>query len=325
MTHFFILYAERMLKERELWSFIAARLERSEPVALLVVVASSGSSPGRAGYKMAVSDSGEMIGTIGGGVMEISLVERAKVTDGTEIVERVHQRDVANSSGMICSGRQTVLIKALSANDLDAIRDIIGASEAGGSVLTITQAEISVRAADADLPEITFERKTEEEFTYREKIGSRPELYIIGGGHCALALSEVAARLGFRVHIFDDRPALDTLSKNEFAHEVTTIDSYERIAEHVPSDGSAYLVVMTLGYASDAVVIRQLIDHDFRYFGVLGSKAKIATLMKELRSERLDTSKLDAIRTPIGLPINSRTSEEIAISIAAEIIAVKNA
>ena len=81
---------------------------------------------------------------------------------------------------------------------------------------------------------------------------------------------------------------------------------------------------MTLGYRSDEIVIRQLMDKNFRYFGVLGSKAKMATLMKELRAEGFDEVKLTRIHTPIGLPINSHTPEEIAVSIAAEIIAVKN-
>ena len=83
-------------------------------------------------------------------------------------------------------------------------------------------------------------------------------------------------------------------------------------------------MVMTLGYASDKVVIRQLCERQFRYFGVLGSKAKMATLMKELREEGVPEEQLARIRTPIGLPIKSRTPEEIAISIAAEIIKIKN-
>jgi xanthine dehydrogenase accessory factor len=81
---------------------------------------------------------------------------------------------------------------------------------------------------------------------------------------------------------------------------------------------------MTLGYRSDAVVIRKLVGGEFKYFGVLGSRAKMGTLMKELRDEGLAVDELDRIRTPIGLPINSRTPEEIAVSIAAEIISVKN-
>ena len=92
----------------------------------------------------------------------------------------------------------------------------------------------------------------------------------------------------------------------------------------MPHGDDIYVVVMTLGYASDAIVIRQLIDHDIKYFGVLGSKAKMATLMKELRNDGLDAARLRRIRTPVGLPINSRTPDEIAVSIAAEIISVKN-
>jgi xanthine dehydrogenase accessory factor len=86
-----------------------------------------------------------------------------------------------------------------------------------------------------------------------------------------------------------------------------------------------YVVVMTVGFASDEVVIRQMLDKDLKYFGVLGSRAKMAQLMKNLKGEGHSKEKLDRIRTPIGLPINSQTPEEIAISIAAEIISVKNA
>jgi xanthine dehydrogenase accessory factor len=82
---------------------------------------------------------------------------------------------------------------------------------------------------------------------------------------------------------------------------------------------------MTLGYASDELVIRALIDKDFRYFGVLGSNAKMSIMLRKLIKEGLPANKLSSIRTPIGLPIRSRTPEEIAVSIAAEIISVKNA
>ena len=326
-----------MSKELELWQFVASHLDNGESVMLLVVAGSSGSSPGRAGYKMAVAADGDLCGSIGGGVMEVNLVElsRAFLSEpgaiatgfpSTRIIEQVHKKNSPSPSGMICSGKQTIILKRLTAADaatIDAIVESFNKPEPIAFEISNLKFPIVENVPDRSWRFFSMSRQSE--FLYIERLGPENEIYIIGGGHCALALSAVAARLGFRVHIFDDRPALDTLAKNEFAHEVTTIDSYERIAQHVPSDGSAYLVVMTLGYASDAVVIRQLIDHDMRYFGVLGSKAKIATLMKELRSERLDTSKLDAIRTPIGLPINSRTPEEIAISIAAEIIAVKNA
>ncbi len=81
---------------------------------------------------------------------------------------------------------------------------------------------------------------------------------------------------------------------------------------------------MTLGYKFDEIVIRALFDKNFKYFGVLGSKAKMAKLLRDLRKDGFDEEKITCIRTPIGIEINSRTPEEIAVSIAAEIIAVKN-
>src|SRR5690606_24463084 len=159
---------------------------------------------------------------------------------------------------------------------------------------------------------------------YSELLGPSHDLYIIGGGHCALALSELVSKLDFHISIYDDRSELNTIEKNEFADEITIIDDYGKIAEFIPRDNDAYVVVMTLGYASDKVVIKQLCDRNFEYFGVLGSKAKMAALMRELREEGIPEEQLARIRTPIGIPIKSRTPEEIAVSIAAEIIAVKN-
>jgi xanthine dehydrogenase accessory factor len=318
-----------MANEREIWNLIEARLRHGEPVMLLVVAESQGSSPGRAGYKMAVTSDGELAGSIGGGVMEVALVERARAllqtaTDQTEIVEQVHRRDVPDSSGMICSGRQTVLIRRLTPDVLEVVRNIDADQDRNGKMLEITSGGLSVISHTPEASAVSFERGPESEITYRETIRTRRDLYIVGGGHCAMALSELASKVGFRITIFDDRPGLNTLAKNEFADEIRIIDSYEKIAEHVPQGIDVYVVVMTLGYASDAVVIRELIDHDVRYMGVLGSKAKMKVLLNDLADQGLDRDRLAGIRTPIGLAINSRTPEEIAVSIAAEMIAIKN-
>ena len=133
------------------------------------------------------------------------------------------------------------------------------------------------------------------------------------------------SKMDFHISLFDDRPELNTIDKNRFAHEINIIDGYDQIANHIPSGENVYVVVMTLGYKWDEIVIRKLLDKDFKYFGVLGSKAKMATLLSTLKNEGFPVDKLQNIHTPVGLAINSRTPEEIAISIAAEIIAVKNA
>ena len=322
----------------ELWQFVASRLEKSEAVMLLVVATSSGSSPGRAGYKMAVGADGELVGSIGGGVMEVNLVEQSRVALSEPgavatgfrnpiMIEQVHQKNSPDSSGMICSGKQTVIFRLLNLRDSTNVAAIIKAlKDRSSAFLLITSKELRVLPPEGGTQNenFHFDKWSGVEFNYRERLGPKNELYVVGGGHCALALSELFSRMDFRISIFDDRPGLSTIRKNEFAAEITIIDSYDGIGAMIPQGPDKYVVVMTLGYKSDEVVIRELFDHEFKYFGVLGSKAKMKTLFTLLEKEGFSRVRLAKIHTPIGLPINSRTPEEIAVSIAAEIIAVKN-
>lgn len=318
-----------MKKELEIWQFAAERLKRNESVMFLVVAESSGSSPGRQGFKMAVAED-EICGSIGGGVMEVRLVEQAKVKRqnakgkiDAKIIEQVHRGKSLNSSGMICSGKQTVIFFRLDSLHLKTVRKIIRALKTHQpKVLQITPNNFQL--VENQLDDFKFERKGENDFLFAEKLGFKNKLFIVGGGHCALALSELASKMDFYITLFDDRPNLNTVVKNKFIHEKIIIESYEQIGNFILPGANHFVVVMTLGYKFDEIVIRKLIDRDFRYFGVLGSRAKMQTLLRDLRKEGFDQKKLNQIRTPIGLPIGSQTPEEIAVSIAAEIIAVKN-
>jgi len=274
----------------------------------------------------------EMRGSVGGGVMEVRLVEQArfktqnsKLKTDSEIIEQNHKKNSPHPSGMICSGKQTVIFYKLNANDLPVIRQIVHALENHQpKILRISNSEFQITKNKPDDFDFRFELSGENEFLYEEKLGYKNRLFIVGGGHCALALSELASKMDFYISLFDDRPFLNTLAKNKFVHEKHIVESYEKISELIPSGANTYVVVMTLGYKSDAVVIRRLLEKQFKYFGVLGSKAKMKTLLRNLEKEGFPAEKLKQIHTPIGLPINSRTPEEIAVSIAAEIIMVKN-
>ncbi len=323
-----------MNNELDIWRFAAERLQRDESIILLVVAESSGSSPGRQGFKM-IAAKDEMRGSVGGGVMEMRLVEQAKlrITNyelriASEIVEQIHRKNSENSSGMICSGKQTVILYKLDSSHLQAVEQIIAALEKHqpcGLQITNYKLQISEKISQAKKRNAHFRfKKKEKEFVYEENLNFKNKLFIIGGGHCALALSEIAAKMDFYIALFDDRADLNTLAKNEFVHEKRIIDSYENIGDFIESGENNFVVVMTLGYKFDEIVIRKLFDKDFKYFGVLGSEAKIKTLLKNLEKENFDKEKLDKIYAPIGLKINSRTPFEIAVSIAAEIVAVKN-
>ena len=282
---------------------------------------------------MVVGADGGLAGSIGGGVMEVSLVElakgkskKAKGKNGSDVLDQVHRKKSPNASGMICSGKQTVIFRQLDADDLVAVEAIITALKTRElAYLTITPNQFSVGPPKGGTQnDYLFEKLSNTDFVYKEKLGAKNNLYIVGGGHCALALSELMSKMDFHIRIFDDRPELNTLEKNRFADEITIIDTYEKIGDHISSGPNVYVVVMTLGYASDDVVIRQMIGHDLKYFGVLGSKAKMKTLMGSLEKDGIAKSQLARIHTPAGLPINSHSPEEIAVSIAAEIIAIKN-
>lgn len=316
----------------KIWRFIDDKLTRDIPVVLLYVLDSRGSSPGRQGFKMAVANDGEILGTIGGGIMEHKLVEQARaiLKNGIEKIilkpqhhDQTHEKD---RSGMICSGSQFVALiplNRLHKNTADQILRVF--KERKNGILEITLAGIGF-SENLDFKTVSdkvsrFEN--EETWSYSEKIGLVNVIHIIGGGHVGLALSEVMNLLGFYVKIYDDRSELNTMEQNRFAHEKHFVD-YEKIAAKMDIDERDFVAIMTFGYRSDKIILKQLYDKKFAYLGMMGSAAKTTQLFKELDAEGIANEKLSHIKTPIGINISSKTSMEIAISVAAEIISEKN-
>ena len=126
----------------------------------------------------------------------------------------------------------------------------------------------------------------------------------------------------FKIHLLDDRDGLNTFVDNDFAHVKLTVD-YTRISDFVPEGNTHYVVIMTVGYRSDDVVLRGLLSKNFKYIGLLGSQSKVNTMFQNLRNEGAGESVLRKIHAPIGISLKSQTPEEIAVSIAAEIIKVR--
>ncbi|CAN5424264.1 hypothetical protein BH09BAC4_BH09BAC4_45420 [soil metagenome] len=320
-----------MIKQLKTWKLLADSLQQSKPVMLLYVLESHGSSPGRQGFLMAINASGEMEGSIGGGIMEHKFVEMAKEKLQRSAAElsirtQYHDKSAAhNQSGMICSGDQTILIYRIQPGDTSAIQEIISClKQHKNGTLELSPAGINFMPDQRPEVDFQFRMQSEQEWVYLEKIGYKNYLFIIGGGHCALALSELMSRMDFCIRVFDDRPDLHTMELNDVAHEKIVVNSYSELADFIPSGTHHYVVIMTFGYRTDDLAIRALLNKEFRYFGVLGSKNKMGKLFAEYRAEGIPDEILRKIHSPIGLSINSQTPEEIAVSIAAEIIQVKN-
>lgn len=302
---------------------------------LLYVLESKGSSPGRQGFFMAVSigddtTSVRMEGSIGGGIMEHKFVEMAREqlrvrSSESGVKKQVHDKKAAtNQSGMICSGEQTIFLYPVRQTDMDTIDRIISSLEQrkNGTFSLSPEGMVFSEAASSFDHEYHFNK--EDDWLYKEKIGYKNKLFIIGGGHCSLALSNLMSQMDFYVSVYDDREGLKTMEANETAHEKHLLNDYAELATLLKSADNHYVVIMTFGYRTDDIALKALIDKQFRYLGVLGSKKKMETLFENYRKEGISDTILQRIHTPIGLDISSQTPEEIAVSIAAELIKVKN-
>ena len=303
------------------------------PVMLLYVVESTGSSPGRQGFFMATDVNGNMEGSIGGGIMEHKFVEMAKdhlkieknERRAIDLKKQVHAKSaIKNQSGMICSGEQTILLYVVKPADAPAIENIIASlQEHKNGALVLSPAGIGFEPVSPET-DFTFIMRSEEDWLYKEKTGYKHQLFIIGGGHCALALSKLMRPLDFYVHVYDDRIELKTMLENESAHEKYFVNDYTDLKTLVPSGENHYVVIMTFGYRTDDMAVKALLHKHFRFIGLLGSMAKITQLLEEYRKEGISEELLQRIHTPVGIQIKSQTPEEIAVSIAAEIIKEKN-
>lgn len=318
-----------MVVDINFWHFILKHLNNSQPVILLCVLESHGSSPGRQGFKMAVI-SDEIFGSIGGGIMEHKFVEMAKEkllsnSMNPLIRKQIHNKSAKiNQSGMICSGEQTIALFQLSIDHSNPIKKLINCIENNRyGLLKISNKDFSFSENDSESVNY-FQMNSEEDWQYSETIGYKNHLYIIGGGHCALALSKIMSQMDFNIHLYDDRKDLNTFIQNTFVKEKKVISDYSVLKDLIPSGNNIFVVIMTFGYRTDDIALRSLIDKDFKYLGVLGSQSKMDKLFEEWRKDNLTEEKLNKLFAPIGVPINSQTPEEIAISIVAEIISVKN-
>jgi xanthine dehydrogenase accessory factor len=323
------------------WEYVHGYLQAGEPVLLLLVVESGGSSPGKPGFKMAVSVDGLIHGTIGGGIMERKMADKAvRLLDSglerPQLIKLLHHesgRTVASvplgggsgkRSGMICSGWQRLARLLLSDMDSDAVDSLIFALKRNRpGLLKITPAGMEFQPRKKPAVDTAFSFRSNDDWLYLEEAGQRPTLTIIGGGHVGLALSRVMVELNFHVVVLDDRARLETMTGNTYAQEKRLV-SYRSIGRHVSEGGQSYAVIMTFGHKADELVLGQLAGKKLRYLGLMGSPAKIAQIKAHLKKKGIAAATLKKIHAPVGLAIHSHTPEEIAISIAAEIIQVKN-
>jgi len=312
-----------------IWQWIVDVLEHQNSAILMIVVNSEGSSPSKAGTKMAVTAQGESFGTIGGGALEYSLVKKAHALMATESVDPVlcrfqHTSSKTNdTSGMICGGEQTVLLYPCRHTGIALFRQLaeIHRNKLSG-VISLTPNGLQLQCQSILPRQPQFNLQPENAWLYQEAARGYKQAYIVGGGHVSLALSKILATLDFDITVIDERDNPDTLACNHYAQTKLMIP-YGVIGNSIPEGDQVFVFIMTHSHKTDEKVAEQLADKRIRYLGVLGSRKKIEQLKAHLEP-RLSVESLQRIRGPIGLPIKSHTPAEIAVSIAAELIQILN-
>jgi xanthine dehydrogenase accessory factor len=254
---------------QEVFAALNDALQRGEEVALVTIVASTGSTPQRVGAKMLVYADGRTVGTIGGGCYENESFWKAREAIKTRkplTMKFDLNDDFAQETGLVCGGQMEVFI---------------------------------------------------------EPVEPSPELYVFGAGHVGYYVAKMGHEVGFHVHAIDDR--------EKFANADRFGPDIEIVVDHIPTwlesnqlPPTSYAVIVTRGHTHDLDTMRSLAARQLRYLGLIGSKAKVKRIFDALREEGVSPEALKGVHAPIGLDIGAITPQEIAVSIVAELIAVKH-
>lgn len=334
----------------------------SHPV-LATVVMTRGSAPQVPGSSALFDDRGLVAGTIGGGAVEkkIQEVSADRFRSGQSGFFNFNlANDISRKEDAICGGQITILVDAAPLRHtvvFNQINDSLSVKEPGILITLVQNAKERnaiierywATSAAIRLPD-TFQSKAEHvvkemllagdpvayceiditqetgtpSYLFFEAVFPPVRLVIAGAGHIGKALAHLGKLLGFEVIVIDDR--------SEYANEVNIPDASQIITDEVgmvlrefPKNAGTFIVIVTRGHKDDAEALKACIGGNPGYLGMIGSRKKIKAMRQEfLKNGWATAEQWDTVHTPIGLEINARTVEEIAISIAAQLIDIKN-
>ena len=323
---------------------LRGQLRQGGSAVLCSIIASSGSAPRGAGAKMAVFPDGSTAGTIGGGAVELQAARdalEALETGNSHIRAFCLAPNQVQDIGMICGGSVTVYYQYLAPDSLplvEAVCQLLADGRRSSWLVTVIRGgafwsmgvfdrENGLRFTDAVTPEALEPLlqsgavlQKGEPACYVEPLTAAGTVYIFGGGHVGRALVPFLRAVGFRVAVYDSRPQVADPAYFPGAAEVILGD-YGHIADHVTLTADDYAVIMTPGHQSDRELLSQVLRTPATYVGCIGSRHKVAKTRELLRADGISEADLDRVHSPIGLPIGGETPAEVALSVAAELVA----
>ncbi len=327
-------------------------LEDGQDFALATILDSQGSSPRHVGTSMLVKKDGSIAGTIGGGPLEAAVINNALEV---LVAGRARLMDFdSRQLGMMCGGGGLVLIEHIHSTKpaKELYRGLLDLLEDGdrGWLVTVVQQEgdgiptagkCLVRsdgsvAGDPVRPLEALQELAKRGGTYDQilaggdpsrafvqSVGARGKAYVFGAGHCGEKLVPVLSTIGFFTAVVDDRGDFANRERFPMADRIVVPESFDGVVDTLPIDEDSYIVIATRGHAHDRNVLEQALRTRAGYVGMMGSKKKVAEIFQALREEGFSPDDIARVHAPIGLVIGAETPEEIAISIAAELVQVR--
>jgi len=332
-------------------------LDKGEAFVLATIISHMGSTPRTSGSKMVVTADGRGIGSIGGGLLEAGAMARAVelIPQGQSAVMPFDLNyETISAMDMICGGQAEVLLDCISPGDADRTvfekwRQIL-AEGTPGCFLTVVMAEGEavdrithcVIGAGGDIqgifPLADFEREKiraaaatpgvktlafDGAFVVVEPAGRLCAAHFFGAGHVARPTAHLAALVDFRVHIYDDRREYANRERFPDAYAIHLLESFDQAFEGPATGPDDFVVILTRGHLHDQNVLARALSTAAGYIGMIGSRKKRHTIYRNLRDQGVSRQDIDRVHSPIGLAIGAETPAEIAVSIVAELIAVR--
>ena len=297
-------------------------LDAGRGVAIASVTGASGSTPRHLGARMVVADDGEQWGTVGGGKIEQLVVAAAREVAGGA-APRVVRQHLVRDLAMCCGGSMEVAITP-AANSRDVLGQLATARRRlvlltpldGGPLVVRDPSERDPRAHDPTVVDGVLV----------ERVGLAERTIVFGHGHVAKKLGPLLAGLDFTVIVCDDGETGAVDAPPTWAEQVIeSFDAVEVERELGGFEADDYVLIVTRDHAIDQKLLEQLIAHPrLRYIGMIGSLGKVGRFRKRLEAKGLfDETRWARVRAPIGLDIGAETPEEIAVAIAAELVACR--
>ncbi|WP_309115499.1 XdhC family protein [Saccharothrix sp.] len=301
---------------RELASLVA---DWDGPYAVASVVAVRGSAPREVGAALAVHPDGRVVGSVSGGCVEGAVYELALsvLETGTPRLARFgYSAEDAFAVGLTCGGELEVFVQVVTPEIRSALR---AASEGRPVVLTRS---LETGDGKVSFPPCAVSRSSVVDGQLVESWGTAPRLLVFGAIDYAAAVAQQGKFLGYHVTVCDARPVFATPERFPAADEVV-VDWPHRYLATTPVDSSTAVCVLTHDPKFDVPLLKEALRLPVGFVGALGSRRTHVDRLARLRAEGVTEAELARLRSPIGLDLGARTPEETAVSIAAEIIAVR--